>query len=224
MSHRFTRTPLVRIMIVVIAGAIGFSLASSASYGQQDERWQLFRRPPENARSVWYMQARVVASDLELDREASRQLMRTYGSARQAHLEKIEALPETQEAFQQVMEIGREARSSLEKSLIEALGEEKGKKAAALLGAFNFFFDHMVADTLAAENKSVAAILKYQAVFGKIMREAFEAGSFDGVQEKLRPPTVELGKQATQIWSEQQLTEWQEKYGWFFDRILSEPE
>ncbi len=219
----FARTPLSRLSVCLLFAAVAFALAAP-SHAQEDERWQLFRKPPENARAVWYIQARAVASELELDRDASRQLMRTYGSARQAHLEKVEALPQTQEAFQQVMEIGREARSSLEKSLVEALGEEKGKKAGALLGAFNFFFDHMVADTLAAENKSVAAILKYQATFGKVMREAFEAGSFDGVQEKLRPPTVELGKQATLIWSEQQLAEWQEKYGWFFERILSEPE
>lgn len=223
MSHRFTRISSVRLLIVMVVAAVAFVLAAP-SHAQEDERWQLFRKPPENARAVWYMQARTVSSELELDRDASRQLMRTYGSARQAHLEKIEALPQTQEAFQQVMEIGREARSSLEKSLVEALGEEKGKKAAALLGAFNFFFDHIVADTLAAQNKSVSSILKYQAAFGKIMREAFEAGSFDGVQEKLRLPTVELGKQATLIWSEQQLAEWEEKYGWFFDRILSEPE
>ncbi len=221
MSHSSMRTAIVKVLGIVIVAAVGLGLASSPLYAQQEERWRLFRTPPENAREVWFVQARQVASELELERQDSGKLSRAYISARQEHLEKVKALPETPESFRQSREIGKEARASLEKALVEALGEEKGKKAAAALGGFNFFFDNVIADILAAQKKAVASVMEYETVFHKVMTEAFESGSFEGVQEKLRPPTVELEKKATSIYSEQQLAEWQEKYGWFFERILS---
>ncbi len=189
---------------------------------EQQQRWQLFVTPPENARAVWYLQARHVASALELDREAARNLTRTYISARQEHLTKIEALPKTQESGPQFWQLRNEAADALEKSLGEALGEEKGKKAAAALGGFSLFFDNIVADVLASQTKTLAALFKYEEGVGKVMKETRETGSWEGVREKLRPLVVELGKQATLIYSQDQMNEWGQKYGWFFERILSE--
>jgi len=221
MSLTSTRTAIVRISIVAVAAAIGFALASSPSYAQQEEQWRLFVTPPENVRTVWFLQARQVASELELERQDRGKLTRAYTSARQEHLDKIKALPQTAESLREFGEIGKQAASSLEKSLVEALGEEKGKKAASALGGFNFFFDHILADILAAQNKAVSGVLKYQQVFSKALREAREAGSYEGVQEKLEGPTGELMKGASAIYSEEQLAEWEEKYGWLFERILS---
>ncbi len=219
-SH--SRTPVIRALATMIAAAVGCVLAFSPSHAQeQQQRWQLFRTPPENARAVWFAQARQVSSQLELERQASRQVTRVYASARQEHLDKVKALPETREAFQQFMEITAEAQSALEKALVEAVGEEKGKKAAAALGGFSFFFDNMMADVLAVQDKAVGGLLQYQEVFNKAFQEAREAGSFEGVREKLEAPTQELRKGASAIYSEEQIGKWQEKYGWFFERMLS---
>ena len=221
MSFVSTRTGVVKVLTIVIAAAVGFGLASSRSYAQQEEQWRLFVTAPENVRTVWFLQARHAASELELERQDRGKLMRAYTSARQEHLDKIKALPETAESFRQFSEIGREARSSLKESLVEALGKEKGEKATAALGGFNFFFDHIMADILAAQNKAVGSLLKYEQVFNKVLREAQETGTYEGVQEKLEGPTGELMKGASAIYSEKQLAEWEEKYGWLFERILS---
>jgi hypothetical protein len=213
---------LVRASCVVIAAAVVLAVVIPSARAQEEERWKVLTTPPENVRPIWYLQTRHVASELELDREAAGQLMRTYYSARQAHLEKVEALPKTQESMRELWQITGEARSSLEKSLVEALGEEKGKKASVALGGFSFFVDHMMADILAAQRKAIAGVLEYQKGVNKVIEEARESGAWEGVREKMKPLVVELGKQATLIYSEQQLAEWQEKYGWFFERILSE--
>jgi len=223
MSSSFKLTAVLRASCIAIAAALVLSVVVPSAKAQEEEqRWKLLTTPPENVRPIWYLQTRHVASELELDREAAGQLMRTYFTARQEHREKVEALPKTQESMRQLWQITGEARSSLEKSLVEALGEEKGKKASAALGGFSFFVDHMMADILAAQRKAIAAVLEYQKGVNKVIKEARESGAWEGMREKMRPITVELGKQATLIYSEQQLLEWQEKYGWFFERILSE--
>jgi hypothetical protein len=79
-----------------------------------------------------------------------------------------------------------------------------------------------VADVLAAHNKALSAVFQYEQASIKAMKEARESGSWEGMREKLRPAVVELGKQATSVFSEQQLNQWKEKYGWFFERIVSE--
>jgi hypothetical protein len=213
---------VVRMSCALMTAALGLALVNSRCHAQEEQRWQLFTTPPENARAVWSVQARHVASELELEREAAWGLVRAYVSARQEHLDKVKDLPREPESMRKFMEIRDEAASALEKSLVEALGEEKGKKASAALGGFSFFFDHIVADILAAHNKSLTALFKYEEAGIKAMKEARESGSWEGMREKLRAPLVELGKQAASIYSEQQLNEWKEKYGWFFERILSE--
>lgn len=221
MSLSSMRSATVRVLSIVVAAGIGFALASSPSYAQQEEQWRLFVTAPENVRTVWFLQARHVASELELERQDRGKLMRIYSSARQEHLDKIKALPETQESFRKFRDITTDAKSSLEKSLVEALGEKKGKEAAVALGGFNFFFDHIMADILAAQNKAVGSLLKYEQVFNKVLREAQETGTYEGVPEKLEGPTRELMSGASAIYSEGQLAEWEEKYGWLFERILS---
>ncbi len=209
--------------IAIIVGFIVTMVASpSRAQEQEQERWKLFVTPPENARTVWFIQARHIASELGLEQDGARELTRRYISARQEHLKKAEALPKEPESMRKFMEIRDEAASALEKSLVEALGEEKGKKASASLGGFSFFFDHIVADILAAQTKALTAAFKYEGTAIKAMKEARESGSWEGMREKLKAPVVELEKQAASIYSEQQLKEWQEKYGWFFERILSE--
>ncbi|MDP2898585.1 MAG: hypothetical protein Q8Q12_18765 [bacterium] len=213
---------VARTVCALLAGASLVALVSVRSYAQEEERWKVFTTPPENVQVVWFLQARHVASELDLDREASRNLTRAYTAAREEHLKKLEALPKEPDSMGKFMEIRDEAASALEKSLVEALGEEKGKKASALLGGFSLLFDHLVADILTAQTKALTALFKYEEVGIKAMKEARESGSWEGMREKLRPAVVELGKQASSIYSQQQLNEWKEKYGWFFDRILSE--
>jgi hypothetical protein len=213
---------VVRTVCVLLAGALFLGLVSSRCYAQQEERWRLLTTPPENVRTVWLLQARHVASELELDRQASRNLMRIYTTAREEHLEKVEALPREAESMRQAWQLRQEASDALEKSLVESLGEAKGKQAAAALGGFNFFFDNMIADILAVQTKALAAVFNYQKASNAVMREARETRSWEGTREKLRAPTFELERQAGQIYSEQQLNEFQEKYGWFFERILSQ--
>ncbi len=221
MSLSSTRTAIVRVLSIMVAGVIGFAVASSPSYAQQEEQWQLFVKPPENVRTVWFLQARHVASELELDREAARQLSRAYFSARQEHREKVEALPRTGEGFRDFWRIGEEARSSLEKSLVEALGKEKGQKAAVALGAFNFLSDNIAADILAAQQKALASVFDYQENVNKAVQEARESGSWEEVREKFSELTMKLAEKVSAIFSEKQMSEWEEKYRPFFERILS---
>jgi len=221
MSFSPTRTGIVRVLTIVVAGAIGFAVATSPSYAQEEGEWQLFVKAPENVRTVWFLQARHVASELELDREAAGQLMRTYFSARQEHREKVEALPRTGEGFRDFWRIGEEARTSLEKSLVEALGKEKGQKAAVALGAFNFLSDNIAADILAAQQKALGSVFEYQENVNKVVNEARESGSWDGMQEKFSQLTMKLAEKVSAIFSEKQMSEWEEKYRPFFERILS---
>jgi hypothetical protein len=83
------------------SAAIALTLASSYSYAEEQERVQPLLTPPENARTVWFLRARHVASELGLDRDAARKLTQTYISARQEHLDKVKAkaLPKTFESF-----------------------------------------------------------------------------------------------------------------------------
>lgn len=213
---------VVRAVCLLLTGVFVLALASSRCHGQQEDRWRLFTTPPENAREVWSAQARHVASELELERQAAWGLVRAYVTARQEHLDKVNELSREPESMGKLIEITGASASALEKSLVESLGEEKGKKASALLGGFGFFFDHLVADILAAQNKAMTALFKYEETSVKAMKDARESGSWEGIREKLSPAVMELGKQASSVYSEQQLNEWKEKYGWFFDRILSE--
>ncbi len=213
---------LLRTSCIAIAMAMVVPVAILSSHAQEQANWQLFVSPPENARAVWSAQARHVASELELEREVGWRLVRTYISARQEHLKKIEALPREPESMRQYIEIRDASASALEESLMEALGEENGKRASALLGGFSFFFDHMVADILAAQDKALSAVFKYEEASLKAMKKAREAGSWEGLGEILRPAIIELAGKATSIYSGQQVSEWQEKYGWFFERFLSE--
>lgn len=218
-SKRFA---VIRTVCALLAGASLVAIVSSRSYTQEEPRWQLFVTPPENARTVWSAQARHVATELGLEREAAWGVVRAYVSARQEHLDKVKDLPREQDSMQKFIEITGESASALEKALVEAVGEEKGKKASAALGGFSFFLDHIVADVLAAHNKALSAVFQYEQASIKAMKEARESGSWEGMREKLRPAVVELGKQATSVFSEQQLNQWKEKYGWFFERIVSE--
>jgi len=221
MFLRSTRTAIVRVSIVAIAAAIGFAVASSPSYAQEQEEWRLFVTAPENARTVWFLQARHVASELELDREASRELMRAYFSARQEHREKVEALPRTGEGLRDFWRIGEEARSSQEKSLVEALGKEKGQKAAVALGAFNFLSDNIAADILATQNEALASVFEYQENVNKAVNEAREDNAWEDLREKFSELTMKLAEKVSAIFSEEQMSEWEEKYGPLFERILS---
>jgi len=198
---------------------MGLALTSSPSYAQQEERWKLFTTPPENAREVWFLQARHVASELELERQERGRLLRAYISARQEHVEKVKALPQTPESIRQFWQIREEAKSSLETSLVEALGDEKGKKAADALGAFNFLSDNMAADILAAQKNALASLFKYQEGVNKVIEEAREAGSWEGMREKFTALGRELGSNVSVIFSDAQMAKWKEKYA----RIFSQP-
>lgn len=83
------------------SAAVALTLASSYSYADEHERAQPLFTPPENARTVWFLRARHVASEFGLDRDAARKLTQTYISARQEHLDKVKAraLPKTFESF-----------------------------------------------------------------------------------------------------------------------------
>jgi hypothetical protein len=217
-----SRRPIISILpCVVLLTAIAATFVSFSSPAQEQPRWELFTKPPENVRMVWYLQARHVASKLELGREDARQLSRTYATARQEHLTKVEALPEGQESFRQFWQLREEASEALKKALVELLGEEKGKKAALHLGAFNFLSDNIAADLLAAQQEALAAVFDYQASVNEVMEKARESGSFEGTREKFSELTMALGKKASEIFSESQINKWKEKYGPIFERFTS---
>lgn len=216
---------LVRILCVAIAAVVVLPVAVSSSYAQEQEeeqqQWKLFTTAPENVRTVWFLQARHVASELELDREAARQLTRTYITARQEHREKVEALPQTRESMRERWQIRREATSSLEESLVEALGEERGNKAALALGGFSFLTDNMAADVLSAQREALGALFKYQENVNKAVREARESGSWEGMRDKFLQLLEGLAERASAIYSQKKNAEWQQKYGPIFERLLS---
>jgi len=220
MSFPSRLSAIVKASYIVIAAAVVLPLTSS-SHAQEMEEWKLFVTPPENVRTVWFLKVRHVASELELDREDARELGRIYFSAKREHSEKVEALPKTSEGFRQFWQIGEQARSALEKSLVEALGNEKGQKAAVALGGFNFFTDNVAADILAAQNEALGAVFKYEENISKVVKEARESGSWEGVREKFEELVMDLAKKIGAIFSEDRMGEWEEKYRPIVERILS---
>jgi hypothetical protein len=219
MLSSFVRTPLLRALSLLAAVTFALALGTRPGYAQQQERQGLFMTPPEDARTVWFLQARHVASELELDREGRSSLARAYISAREEHLKKVKELPATRESARQFWQIRGEARAALEKALVEAIGEEKGKKAAAALGAFNFLSDHMASDILAAQTKALASVFKYQEGVNKVIEDAQEAGSWEGVREKFAALGKEFASTLSAIFSEQQMAAWKEKYA----RVFGQP-
>ncbi|MDP2898229.1 MAG: hypothetical protein Q8Q12_16965 [bacterium] len=157
-------------------------------------------------------------------RDAARKLTQTYISARQEHLDKVKAkaLPKTFESITQPAQMKEEAAAALEKSLVGALGEENGKKAATALGggpsAFDFLRDHAAADILAAGQKALAPYFKLEETVNKVENEARAAGSFDeGMGEKLDTVRKEVFSTLSGIFSQEQMNAWKGKYPRFFE-------
>jgi hypothetical protein len=203
----------------VIAGAVVLALTGISHAQEQDQR-QLLMTPPENAGRVWIYQGLHVAWELDL-KEDMLQLVSIYLSAREQHRDKVKDLPRTLEGFQQRQEITREARASLEKMLVAALGEEKGKKAAVALGGFSFLTDNMAADIMAAQHKAMAGLFAYQENVSKAMSEARESGSWEGMRDKFGAFLMEFAKKLAEVYSQNQMSEWQAKYAPVFERLFT---
>ena len=77
------------------------------------------------------------------------------------------------------------------------------------------------ADILAAQNKALGAVFKYEENIGKVVKEARETGSWEGAREKFEELTMDLAKKVGAIFSEDRLGEWEEKYRPIVERILS---
>jgi len=181
-------------------------------------------RPPamsaEELQKVWEAEAKCVSAALKLSDDEASKVLKCYVSARKDYQEKVAALPRTQESFQQRRELGEKAGADLKKALVEAVGAEKAEKVIGLLGPFtmtSFRLDRMVADLLAFGlpkdklEKAMAAVLEYNRDSGKVMAEAREAGSFEGVREKVQALMEGLNKELAKVLSEEQMASWKER-------------
>lgn len=217
-----TTTPktFIRLTAILCLAAVGLFLAFPVICAEERPA-----RPPqmspEELNKVWRAEAIGVAVAFEVGRENGEKLVKAYVSARKDYAEKVGALPRTRESFQKRRELAEKAGADLEKALVEAVGADKAKKIIGLLNPFSmssFMLDRMVNDLLALELprekllRAYLAVLEYNRDLGKAFSAAREAGSFEGVREKVEGLTKGLNEELSKVLSEDQMTAWKEKY------------
>lgn len=218
-----TRNPntIIRLTAILCLAAVGLFLAFPAVCAEERPA-RPPRLSPEELEKVWRAEAIGVAVAFEVGRENGEKLVKAYVSARKDYAEKVGALPRTRESFEQRRELGEKAGAALKKALVEAVGAEKAEKIMGLLNPFSmmsFRLDRMVNDLLALELprekllKAYLALLEYNRDLGKVLSAAREAGSFEGIREKMEALTEGLNKELAKILSEEQMKTWKEKQG-----------
>jgi hypothetical protein len=177
---------------------------------------------PEELQKVWEAEAKCVAGALKLSDDDASKVLKSYVSARKNYSEKVASLPRTRESFEQRRELGEKAAADLKKALVGAVGGDKAEKIIGILGPFSmtsFRLDRMVGGLLAFKlpkeklMKAMSAVLEYNRDSGKVFNEAREAGSFEGMREKVQALSEALNKELAKILTEEQMTTWNETQG-----------
>jgi hypothetical protein len=225
---RISRNKAVAIFaaVVCIAG-VGLLLASPA-LAVEERRQRPEPMDPEKLAKVWKTEALCVAGATEVDKEKIEKVAEAYVAARKAYAEKVAELPMTREAFTQRRELATKAGTDLKAALTKIAGEEKAGKMVAALDPFAMFgsrLDRMIGGLMDFElpkekfQKAVLSVIEYNRDLGKVMAEARESGSFEGMQEKGQKLTDSLNESLAKILSEEQMTKWKESYGRGFGRM-----
>ncbi len=176
---------------------------------------------PEKAKEIWAVEAKCAAGAAEIKAEDADKVANAYVAAQQAYAEKVRDLPRTRESFQQRRELADKASADLKEALTKAVGAEKTEKVMGLLGPFGMMgsrVDRMVGDLIAFKlpkekfGKAVMAVLENSRDQAKLFTQARESGSFEGVREKAQELSEALNKKLSEILTEEQMTQWKERY------------
>ena len=216
--------------VICITG-VGLLLASPA-LAVEERRQRPEPMDPEKLAKVWKAEAMCVAKATEVDKEKIAKVAEAYVSARKAYAEKVSALPRTREAFTQRQELATKAGTDLKAALAKIAGEEKAGKMVDALNPFAMFgsrLDRMIGGLMDFElpkekfEKAVAGVLEYNSGLGKMMAEARESGSFEGMREKGQKLTDSLNETLAKILSDEQMAKWKETYGRGFGQMGARP-
>jgi hypothetical protein len=215
-----TRTWLVGLIAVVSLSAVSLLLVLPGAYAQQRPA-----RPPalepEQLKEIRAVEAKCAAGAAEIKGEDVDKVVKAYSAAQQAFAEKTADLPRTRESFEQRRDLGEKATAELKETLTKAVGAEKAGKVMELLPAFGMMgsrLDRMVGDLIAFKlpkeklDKAVTAVLEYNKEQSKLFAQARESGSFESVRDKMQPLSDALNKKLSEVLSEEQMTQWKEKY------------
>lgn len=212
-----------RLVGVVVLGLATLGLLVSA-YGEEGAPAQGRTRPapmdPERLKEIWTVEAKCAAGAAGIKGEAVEKAVKAYVAAQQAYAAKVQELPRTREAFQQRGELATKANADLKEAATKAF-PDLGEKLAGLLppiGGMGSRLDRMVGDLIAFKlpeeklAKAVSAVMENNRAQLKLFAEARESGSFEGVRDKMQPLADALNKKLAEILSEEQMTQWKERY------------
>ena len=220
MTCTSNRKTFIRLTAIVCLATVGLFLAFPAVCAEQ-RRERPTPLSPEELNKVWVAEAIGVAVAFKVGQENGEKLVKAYVSARKEYAEKVGALPRTRESFEKRRKLAETAGAGLKKALVEAVGGEKAEKIIGLLNPFSmssFMLDRMVNDLLALELprekilKAYLAVLEYNRDLGKAMSAAREAGSWEGVREKMEGLTKGFNEELSKVLTEEQMKTWKEKY------------
>jgi hypothetical protein len=216
-----TRTRLVGVVVLGLA-LVGL-LASV--YGEEAAPRERRVGPtpidPERAKEIWTVEAKCAAGAAEIKGEDVEKVVKAYVGAQQAYAAKVQDLPRTRESFEQRQEIATKAGADLKEAITKAVGAEKAEKVIGMLGPFGMTasrLDRMIGDLIAFKlpeeklGKAVKAVMENNQAQAKLFAEARESGSFESVRDKMQPLADALNKKLAEILSEEQMTQWKERY------------
>ena len=215
-----TRTWLTGLLAVLCVATVGIVMpAAFAEEGAPPEgRVRPAPIDPEKAKEIWTVEAKCAAGAAEIKGEDVEKVVKAYLAAQQAYAEKVKDLPRTRESFEQRQEIATKANADLKEALTKAF-PDKGEKVIGLLGplgAMGSRLDRMVGDLIAFKlppeklAKAVSAVMENSREQSKLFAQARESG--ESVRDKVQPLTDALNKTLSEILSEEQMTQWKERY------------
>ncbi|MDP2897683.1 MAG: hypothetical protein Q8Q12_14185 [bacterium] len=217
-----TRTWLTGLLAVLCVATVGIVMpAAFAEEGAPPEgRVRPAPIDPEKAKEIWTVEAKCAAGAAEIKGEDVEKVVKAYIAAQQAYAEKVKDLPRTRESFEQRQEIATKANADLKEALTKAFPDKAEKVIGLLgpLGAMGSRLDRMVGDLIAFKlppeklAKAVGAVMENSREQSKLFAQARESGSFESVRDKVQPLTDALNKTLSEILSEEQMTQWKERY------------
>ena len=170
--------------------------------------------------AAWALQAKGVASSLELSDELAAKLTEAYKASRTSLQEAVEKLADTAGGGQGRMEAYRkladDERAKLKTALAGFLTAEQADKAAASLGTFSRQWDRMV-HTLAGfgleeekQNKALELVSGYVSESETALRDAIAQSDWQSVRTKMQTLKTGLDTALAEVLSAEQQATWNE--------------
>lgn len=209
-------------------GVLLVALLSAPLTAQAQDPQRGMRLSPENLQAAWAIEAKHVATKLELSEEATAKLVKSHADAQKAFAEAMNKKREEMRAeggdrqgvrgtFRTVfVELRKAEREKFSTALSEFLTEDQTKKAVSQLGTFSSSLDRMVhlVAGFKLEDKQAKALdqlFAYNLEQAKLWTEdAAEQQDFAALREKMTALKTKLDTDLAEILSNEQLEVWKE--------------